>query len=158
MDFTIKAKPFSWNDNFSEVAREDFSMIQKDLSYCTCQNIGMALAKLELLENQGCEVVEQKHGRWMLESKTENCNGGHTHYCDRCHDYYTTEADSLYFCPRCSAKMIGVEQPGRNGWKLDFVDGEWKKVWGVINERFMKTRTEEDFPNCGAKMLKGTEE
>ena len=115
------------------------------------------LAHYEDLEEQG-RLIEQKHGRWMLESKTENCNGGHTHYCDRCHDYYTTEADSLYFCPRCGAKMIGVEQPGRNGWKLDFVDGEWKKVWGVINERFMKTRTEEDFPNCGAKMMKGTEE
>lgn len=98
------------------------------------------------------EATPVVHGRWMLESTIENCNGGHTHYCDRCHDYYTTEADSLYFCPRCSAKMIGVEQPGRNGWKLDFVDGEWKQVWGVINERFMKTRTEEDFPNYGAKM------
>lgn len=92
------------------------------------------------------------HGRWMRESKTENSNGGHTHYCDRCHDYYTTEADSLYFCPRCSAKMIGVEQPGRNGWKMDFVNGELKPVWGVINERFMKNRTEADFPNYGEKM------
>lgn len=102
-----------------------------------------------LIENGVAPVV---HGRWMLESKTENSNGGHTHYCDRCHDYYTTDADSLYFCPRCGAKMIEVEQPGRNGWKMELVDGELKQVWGVINERFVKTRTEEDFPNCGAKM------
>lgn len=54
----IIAKPFDWNDNFSEVAQEDFSMIQKSLSYCTCQSIGMALAKLELLEKQGCKVIE----------------------------------------------------------------------------------------------------
>lgn len=40
MEFTIKVEPFSWNDNFSEVALEDFSMIQHKLSYCTCQSIG----------------------------------------------------------------------------------------------------------------------
>lgn len=56
MEFTIVEEPFSWNDNFSEVALEDFSMIQDKLSYCTCQTIGMALAKLKLLEEQGCKV------------------------------------------------------------------------------------------------------
>ena len=55
-EFTIKVEPFTWNDNFSEVALEDFAMIQKNLSYCTCQSIGMALAKLKLLEKQGCKV------------------------------------------------------------------------------------------------------
>lgn len=58
MDFTIEEVPFSWNDNFSEIALEDFSMIQKNLPYCTCQSIGMALAKLKLLEEQGCKVKE----------------------------------------------------------------------------------------------------
>lgn len=52
--------PFDWNDNFSEVALEDFSVIQEDLPYCTCQTIGLALAKLQLLEKQGCKVKEQK--------------------------------------------------------------------------------------------------
>ena len=52
----ITAKPFDWNDNLSKEAIEDFEGIQKDLPYCTCQNIGMALAKLELLEKQGQEV------------------------------------------------------------------------------------------------------
>lgn len=60
-DFTIVSKPFDWNDNLSEVAFEDFSMIQKSLPYCTCQNIGMALAKLELLEKQGEKVKERKN-------------------------------------------------------------------------------------------------
>ena len=46
----IEIKPFSWNDNLSEVAIEDFQLIQKDLPYLTCQSIGMALAKLEILE------------------------------------------------------------------------------------------------------------
>lgn len=59
-EFTIKEVPFSWNDNFSEIALEDFKQIQKSLPYCTCQTIGMALAKLELLEKQGCKVVEDK--------------------------------------------------------------------------------------------------
>jgi len=60
MEFTLKSEPFSWNDNMSEVALEDFSLIQKDLPYCICQTIGMALAKLKLLEEQGCKVKEQE--------------------------------------------------------------------------------------------------
>lgn len=62
----IISKPFDWNDNFSEIAQEDFSMIQKSLSYGVASSIGMALAKLELLEKQGCKVEpresEDKHG------------------------------------------------------------------------------------------------
>ena len=52
----IVVKPFDWNDNFSEIAQEDFALIQKSLSYGTASSIGMALAKLELLERQGCKV------------------------------------------------------------------------------------------------------
>ena len=59
-EYTLKKVPFSWNDNFSEIALEDFSMIQKSLPYGICQSIGMALAKLELLERQGTKVKEQK--------------------------------------------------------------------------------------------------
>lgn len=60
MEFTIKEEPFSWNENLSEVDLEDFSMIQSRLSYCACTNIGMALTKLKLLEEQGCEVKGEK--------------------------------------------------------------------------------------------------
>jgi hypothetical protein len=56
----IIVKPFDWNDNLSEVAQEDFSLIQKSLSYGTASSIGMALAKLELLEKQGCKVEPQE--------------------------------------------------------------------------------------------------
>ena len=56
----IIEKPFDWNDNLSEIAQEDFSMIQKSLSYATATTIGMALAKLELLEKQGCKVEPQE--------------------------------------------------------------------------------------------------
>lgn len=52
----IISKPFDWNDNMSEIAQEDFSMIQKNLPYGTATTIGLALAKLELLEKQGCKV------------------------------------------------------------------------------------------------------
>lgn len=52
----IIEKPFDWNDNMSEIALEDFSLIQKSLSYRTATTIGMALAKLELLEKQGYKV------------------------------------------------------------------------------------------------------
>lgn len=55
----IIEKPFDWNDNFSEVAQEDFSLIQKSLSYGTATTIGLALAKLELLEKQGCKVKQE---------------------------------------------------------------------------------------------------
>ena len=58
MEFTLKSETFSWNDNLSKVALEDFSMIQKDLLYCICQSISMTLAKLELLEKQGNKVEE----------------------------------------------------------------------------------------------------
>ena len=60
-EFTIKEEPFSFYDNFSEVALEDFSMVQKKLPYGICQSIGMALAKLELLEKQGCKVDEMEY-------------------------------------------------------------------------------------------------
>lgn len=56
----IIEKPFDWNDNLSEIAQEDFSMIQKSLSYGTAATIGTALAKLALLEKQGCKVEPQE--------------------------------------------------------------------------------------------------
>ena len=60
MNSEIKSVPFSWNDNLSEEALEDFQLIQKDLPYLTCQSIGMALAKLEILEQQGAKVDEEE--------------------------------------------------------------------------------------------------
>lgn len=56
----IISEPFDWNDNMSEIALEDFSMIQKRLSYGAATTIGTALAKLELLEKQGCKVKESE--------------------------------------------------------------------------------------------------
>ena len=77
----IIEKPFDWNDNFSEVAQEDFSMIQKHLSYGTATTIGLALAKLELLEKQGCKVEPQES-----EEKCKNCEYYRNPDYTRCHE------------------------------------------------------------------------
>lgn len=55
-EITIKEAPFSWDDNFSELALEDFDSIRGDLSYCVCQSIGMALTKLKMIENGELEI------------------------------------------------------------------------------------------------------
>lgn len=54
----IVAKPFDWNDNLSEVAIEDFNSISDRMSYGVAATIWTALAKLSLLEKQGCKVKE----------------------------------------------------------------------------------------------------
>lgn len=56
----IVVEPFTWNDNMSELAQEDFAKIRNTLPYCVAQSIGLALAKLELLEKQGCKVNERE--------------------------------------------------------------------------------------------------
>lgn len=56
----IISKPFDWNDNLSETAQEDFAFIQPSLTYGAATTIGTALAKLELLEKQGCKVKPQE--------------------------------------------------------------------------------------------------
>ena len=85
MTENIISEPFDWNDNLSEIALEDFSLIRQSLSYGTTTTIGMALAKLELLEKQGCKVEPQ-------ESENDACkdcyyNDGEVHaecvICDK---------------------------------------------------------------------------
>ena len=59
-EIELKSVPFDWNDNFSEIAIEDFNLFKHKLNYGTCQSIGLALAKLEILEKQGCKVKEDE--------------------------------------------------------------------------------------------------
>lgn len=54
----IVAKPFDWNDNLSDEAIEDFKAASDKLTYGVAATIGTALAKLKLLEEQGCKVKE----------------------------------------------------------------------------------------------------
>ena len=112
----ITAKPFDWNDNLSKEAIEDFEGIQKDLPYCTCQNIGMALAKLELLEKQGQEL---RTGHWILQPS--NKEQGERDFiwwkCSKCGQviFSETEKDRREFhafCSRCGAKMVEPQERG----------------------------------------------
>ena len=77
-DLILYSKPFDWNDNLSEEAIEDFETIRGKLTYCTHQSIGMALAKLELLEKQGCKVIEQQsewqHDHEILKAYSDGAN------------------------------------------------------------------------------------
>lgn len=65
----IISKSFDWNDNMSEIAQEDFSMIQKNIPYGTATSIGLALAKLELLEKQGCKL--ELHGSEVQDADSD---------------------------------------------------------------------------------------
>lgn len=47
----IESRPFSWNDKMAQLAIEDFESIRHKLSYCQCQSIGIALAKLKMIED-----------------------------------------------------------------------------------------------------------
>lgn len=55
-DYTIEVQPFSLNENMSELALEDFDDIRGKLSYCQCQSIGMALAKLKMIEENSINL------------------------------------------------------------------------------------------------------
>lgn len=59
-EVTIEEVPFSWDDKFSELALEDFATIQKVLPYGICQTIGMALTKLQMIENGELEIKYNK--------------------------------------------------------------------------------------------------
>ena len=79
------------------------------------------------------EYAPVVYGTWLLESPKELSNGGYEHYCSECNDYYTSEADSLRFCPRCGARMTQIENPAQYGRVLEFVGGQWKHVRGLIH-------------------------
>lgn len=83
-------------------------------------------------------VTVRQQGRWVLTDKTMGCNGTYTHKCGVCEDYFTTDAGSLFYCPRCGEKMVEIERPAKYGNKIDLVDGEWKCVYGLIREGYIE--------------------
>lgn len=60
-DAKIMVEPFTWNDNFSELAMEDFDIIRSQLPYRECQSIGMALAKLQKYEALYQNIEDLEH-------------------------------------------------------------------------------------------------
>lgn len=46
----IESQPFSWNDKMAQLAIEDFDSIRNNIPYCQAQSIGLALAKLKMIE------------------------------------------------------------------------------------------------------------
>lgn len=93
----IIAKPFDWNDNLSEEAIEDFETIRGKLTYCQHQSIGMALAKLELLEKQGCKVIDSSVSSSKKLNKSEIPPAG-------------SEARARWICcPMCDKKKCERE-------------------------------------------------
>lgn len=47
----IESRPFSWHDKMAQLAIEDFGSIRKGIPYCQAQSIGIALAKLKMIED-----------------------------------------------------------------------------------------------------------
>ena len=61
----------------------------------------------EIIEEQPTvEAKEVVHGKW-IDTQPDYHNGFYrnAHVCSNCNDYYTTEYDDLFFCPRCGADM-----------------------------------------------------
>lgn len=56
-------------------------------------------------------AVEAKpvvHGEWIDTQPDYHPGcGNNAHVCSVCGDYYTTEPEDLFFCPRCGADMRG---------------------------------------------------
>lgn len=102
-DLILYSKPFDWNDNLSEEAIEDFETIRGKLTYCQHQSIGMALAKLELLEKQGCKVIDpsgsssEKPNKWIPIKTRPLTNKEKEEYADL--GYSEDSIDSMYDCP-----------------------------------------------------------
>lgn len=62
---------------------------------------------IKCIENEPTvEAKEIVHGEW-IDTQHDYHNGFYrnAHVCSNCNDYYTTEYDDLFFCPRCGADM-----------------------------------------------------
>ena len=52
------------------------------------------------------EAKEVVHGEWIDTQPDYHAGyGRNAHVCSNCNDYYTTEPEDLFFCPRCGADM-----------------------------------------------------
>ena len=65
-----------------------------------------ASVKRVVAQQPTVEAKEVVHGKW-IDTQPDYHNGFYrnAHVCSNCNDYYTTEYDDLFFCPRCGADM-----------------------------------------------------
>lgn len=70
---------------------------------CTSDN---EIFKFILERQPTIDAKEVVHGKW-IDTQPEYHVGfrRNAHVCSNCNDYYTTEYDDLFFCPRCGANM-----------------------------------------------------
>lgn len=57
-EYKFVCRPFSWNDKMGEEALDTIEELNHVLGYGTYQTLGVALAKLKILEEQGALVDE----------------------------------------------------------------------------------------------------
>lgn len=61
-----------------------------------------------LLDMEKVDAIPVVHAEWIdIQPDYHSGFYGNVHKCSNCGDYYTTEYDDLFFCPRCGAKMDG---------------------------------------------------
>lgn len=159
----ITAKPFDWNDNLSKEALEDFEGIQKDLPYCTCQNIGMALAKLELLEKQGCKVIEPSVSSSEKPNKCEDAISRQAVLDVTWEEPSYTDALNVLTEVRDKVKALPPVTPHHKmGQWIEHVErDDWddsEEVWYECDQCHTDWGGPVNFcPNCGVRMFKSQE-
>lgn len=58
-----------------------------------------------ILEAPTVEAATVVHGQWTSADGYRGVYPPKIYKCSICRDYYTDEPKSLYYCPRCGAKM-----------------------------------------------------
>lgn len=84
--------------NISNLSEDEFFEILKECGF------GRILPTEKIFEQ--LDVREIVHAKWIdTQPDYHNGYGRNAHKCSNCNDYYTTEYEDLFFCPRCGAKM-----------------------------------------------------
>ena len=85
------------------------SALIEDIKECYTDEFLAEYGFNKLVEAQ--QTVEAKpvvHGEWIDTQPDYHPGcGNNAHVCSICGDYYTTEPEDLFFCPRCGADMRG---------------------------------------------------
>lgn len=84
---------------------EEFWISAKEPDEEEIDEVYFKLKEYEDLEEDGV-FRKVECGKWIDISPDYHYGFGNNAYkCSVCNDYYTTEPEDLFFCPRCGAKM-----------------------------------------------------